>query len=161
MKLLKYSVVALLLLILLTATPLLSAEPGFPVPAARDKCPVCGMFVSKYPEWVASITYKNQPALFFDGAKDLFTYYLNPQKYAAKGNPQNIRLILVKDYYALKPINAQKALFVIGSNVYGPMGKELVPFEKMADAREFMKDHKGTKILRFEDVNLSVLNSLE
>jgi len=31
------------------------------------------------------------------------------------------------------------------SDVYGPMGRELIPFEKMKDAEEFMTDHKVKK----------------
>lgn len=161
MKFMKHIAIKVLLLIVLAATAAYSAEPGIPAPSAKDKCPVCGMFVSKYPEWIASITYKNQPPHFFDGAKDLFAFYLNPLKYAAKGKDRELKSILVKDYYSLKTFNAKKAVFVIGSDVYGPMGKELIPFEKMSDAREFLFDHKGKKILRFEEVDLGVIKSLE
>jgi len=41
------------------------------------------------------------------------------------------------------------------------MGKELIPFEKEGDAREFLKDHKGTAVLRFQDINADVVKRLD
>ena len=130
-------------------------------PSAGDKCPVCGMFVAKYPNWVASITFKGASALFFDGPKDLFTYYLNPGKYTPGRAPTAITEIQVKDYYTLKRIDARKAFYVIGSDVYGPMGKELVPFEKTGDAEAFMRDHKGKRVVRFKQITPAVMKTLE
>jgi copper chaperone NosL len=119
------------------------------------------MFVSKYPDWVATVTFKDSTTLFFDGAKDFFTYYLNIQKYTPAKKQADISAISVNDYYTLKPVDARQAHFVIGSDVYGPMGKELVPFGKLADAHTFLKDHKGKLVLRFSDVTPRVLKSLE
>ena len=62
--------------------------------------------------------------------------------------PEDIEAIVVMDYYRLSWIDARKAWYVLGSDVYGPMGRELIPLEKEADAREFMKDHKGMKIIQ-------------
>ena len=30
-----------------------------PAPGPKDTCPVCGMFVSLYPDWVATVLYKD------------------------------------------------------------------------------------------------------
>jgi len=43
--------------------------------------------------------------------------------------------------------DALKALFVIWSDVYVPMGHEPIPFEKETYAKEFLKEHKGRKSL--------------
>jgi copper chaperone NosL len=151
----------LLLSLALSYSAAFAAPPAAPAPLAKEKCPVCGMFVSKYPDWVASVTFNDSTALFFDGPKDFFTYYLNMQKYTPARNLASISAVIVKDYYTLKPVDARKASFVIGSDVYGPMGKELVPFEKTADAIAFLKDHRGKKILRFNDITPAILRSLE
>ena len=119
------------------------------------------MFVSKYPDWVATVTFKDSTSLYFDGAKDFFTWYLNMQKYTPARKQADIAAITVNDYYSLKQVDAKQASYVIGSDVYGPMGKELVPFAKLADAHAFVKDHKGKMVLRFSDVTPRVLNSLE
>ena len=151
----------LLLSLALFFSAALAAPPAAPVPLAKDKCPVCGMFVSKYPDWVATVTFKDSTALFFDGTKDFFTWYHNMQKYTPQRRQSSISTITVNDYYTLKQTDAREAYFVVGSDVYGPMGKELVPFGKPADAQAFLKDHKGKKALRFNEVTPAILKSME
>jgi nitrous oxide reductase accessory protein NosL len=68
---------------------------------------------------------------------------------------------MVKDYYTLNAIDGRKAFYVVGSDVYGPMGQELVPFEKITDAQGFSEDHKGKNILRFGEITPAVLDTLE
>lgn len=147
--------------LLLSFSAALAAPEAVPYPAAKDKCPVCGMFVANYPDWVVIVTFKDSTSLYFDGAKDFFIYYYNMKKYTPGRDQDSISAVTVKDYYTLKPLDARKTSFVIGSDVYGPMGKELVPFEKTAAAITFLKDHGGKKILRFKDINPSILRSLE
>ncbi|MCF6309580.1 MAG: nitrous oxide reductase accessory protein NosL [Sulfurimonas sp.] len=108
-----------------------------------DKCPVCGMFVYKYPKWVAQIFYKNSH-YSFDGVKDMMKYYYEHRK--------DISKILVIDYYSHETIDALKAYFVIGSDVYGPMGDEIVPFKSKSEAKVFSMDHKGFKVLNFDEI---------
>ena len=137
------------------------AETKGPVkPSKKDKCPVCGMFVYKYPDWLAEIIFKDESVDFFDGAKDLFKYYFNLKKYRPGKNKRDIEAIYVKEYYDMKLIDARKAFFVMGSDVYGPMGHELIPFAAEEDARTFMKDHRGKRILRFEEITPMVIEKL-
>lgn len=138
-----------------------AAEQNYPQPAPDAKCPVCGMFVAKYTDWVVSLTFKDSTTVFFDGPKDMFTYYLNMKKYSPSRRAADLVSITVKDYYELKPVDGKKAFFVIGSDIYGPMGKELIPFRKESDAREFLKDHKGKRIMGFGSVTPELLKSLE
>jgi copper chaperone NosL len=145
----------------LLCQPTFGADNAIPAPSAQDKCPVCGMFVGKYQGWIGAIRFKNSQTVYFDGPKDLLTYCLNIGKYNRAQNPATVVAIQVKDYYSVRPTDARKAYYVIGSDVYGPMGKELVPFEKGADANGFLKDHKGNKVLRFGEITPAVLKSLE
>lgn len=130
-------------------------------PSKKDKCPVCGMFVYKYPDWLAEIIYKDDSVDFFDGAKDLFKYYFNLKKYRPEKNKRDIAAIYIMEYYDMELIDARKAFFVIGSDVYGPMGRELIPFATEEDAKIFMKDHKGRKILRFAEITPVLIGSLD
>ncbi len=163
MNVFRYMTLLLLTCLTLSLSIALAAPPAAAVsaPQAKDKCPVCGMFVSKYPDWFVSVTFKDSSTLFFDGAKDFFTWYHNLQKYTPSKSKAAIAAITVNDYYTLKHVEARQASFVIGSDVYGPMGKELVPFGKLNDAQAFLKDHKGKMILRFTDVSPAALKSLE
>ncbi|MCC6347263.1 MAG: nitrous oxide reductase accessory protein NosL, partial [Nitrospirales bacterium] len=119
--------------LLFSLAPVTGAECGErqPVsPTQKDKCAVCGMFVAKYPDWVSRILFKDGSSVFFDGPKDMFRYYSDMKKYAPSRNQTDIESLYVKEYYSLAPLDADKAFFVAGSDIYGPMGKELVPFGK-------------------------------
>jgi nitrous oxide reductase accessory protein NosL len=137
------------------------AQPAPPKPGPRDLCPVCGMLVSKYPNWVATITYKDGHAHHFDGAKDFFKFYLDPAKYAAGHRRDDMLTLWVTDFYNLQRMDARKALYVVGSDVLGPMGHELIPLANRDDADEFLKDHKGKRVLRFEEVTGDMLERLD
>lgn len=138
-----------------------ASERGTFRPTKSDKCPVCGMFVARYPDWAGQVVFKDGSVSFFDGAKDLYKYYLNLKKYAPKKTQADVDGIYVTEYYGMKLIDGTKAYYVIGSDVYGPMGRELIPFLGESEAREFMKDHKGKRVLRFEDITPAVLEQLD
>ncbi len=127
----------------------------------KDKCPVCGMFVYKYPKWVAVIELADGTSYFYDGAKDMFKHYMNVSKYTPSKVGQDIVSLEVTDYYAVSLIDAKEAWYVIGSDVFGPMGHELIPFETQVSAKEFLEDHKGTRILRFQDVTEDTIKALD
>jgi nitrous oxide reductase accessory protein NosL len=132
-----------------------------PNPSPKDKCPVCGMFVSMFADWNARIEFKDSTVAIFDGAKCLFKYYLDIKKYNPTKNKEDIAKISVMDYNSKTSIEALEAFFVIWSDVYGPMGHEPIPFEKEADAKKFLKEHKGKKILRFKNINANLILSLD
>ncbi|QFR43506.1 nitrous oxide reductase accessory protein NosL [Sulfurimonas xiamenensis] len=117
-----------------------------------EKCPICGMFVYKYPKWAAQIFY-GEKHYSFDGVKDMMKYYFD--------HKENISKMLVSDYYSQKAIDASKAYYVIGSDVYGPMGHELIPFKNESEAKTFSMDHKGTKILKFEEITSEEVYKLD
>ena len=119
-------------------------------PTAKDRCGVCGMFVQKYPNWVATIVFEDGSQVFFDGPKDLFRYLVDLEKYGAQD--REVSRIFVTDYYRVQPVDAKAAHFVAGSDVMGPMGHELVPLESREHAETFVRDHGGKEILVFDDV---------
>jgi len=161
----RFGLATILLLTLLCSLVLagsaLAAQKGFSAPPKDAKCPVCGMLVAKYPDWNATLVYRDGTTTYFDGPKDLFSYYLNPRKYDSAKKSSDIATVTVKDYYSLAAIDARQAYFVVGSNVLGPMGKELVPFAKKSEAEGFRADHLGRRILRFPEVTLELLKTLE
>ena len=126
-----------------------------------DLCPVCGMIVSKYPNWIATVVWKDGHAHHFDGAKDMFKFLQALPKYAPGHKPDEIRFIAVTDFYNLEKIEAGKALYVMGSDVMGPMGLELVPLATRADAEDFLKDHKGKRILRYDEVTPEIIAKVD
>ncbi|MBF0471387.1 MAG: nitrous oxide reductase accessory protein NosL [Gammaproteobacteria bacterium] len=147
---------ALILSLAVTAAPL-----DLPPPAADATCPVCGMFVAKYPEWIATVEYLDGHLHHFDGAKDLFKYLQNLQHWAPGHRLEDIRAIGVTEYYGLTLIDARSAYFVLGSDLLGPMGHELIPFVSEEEAAEFLKDHHGKRIVVFNEVTPALISTLD
>lgn len=87
----------------------------------------------------------------------MMKFYFNPSKFKHNHNLKDFTKILVTDYYSLNSINAKDAYYVIGSNIYGPMGEELIPFKTKKEASDFSKSHFGKKILKFEDIKEELL----
>lgn len=120
--------------------------------ADDTRCPVCGMFVAKYPDWVVRMQ-SGDSVLFFDGVKDMLVYLFTPEQFG--GMPfasGSVPSISVKDYYSLELIDGRTAFYVTGSDVYGPMGHEFIAFATKAAAESFFADHKGKQILSFAEI---------
>ncbi len=88
-------------------------------------------------------------------------YYLNMKKYEKGRDPSDIEAIHVTDYYSLSFVDGQAAFYVLGSDVYGPMGKEFIPFGKEAEARQFMNDHQGKAILKFIEITREMIEKMD
>lgn len=124
----------------------------FIAPTPKDNCPVCGMFVAKYKKWVAEIVFKDGSYVVFDGCKDMFKYYFNMAKYTKKKSRDDIAEIYVTEYYTLKIHKASDVLFIVGSDVLGPMGHELIPVKGEDASKIFMIGHSGDKAFRFDEI---------
>jgi nitrous oxide reductase accessory protein NosL len=122
------------------------------------KCPVCGMFVSKYPKWAAMMEIDGHKH-YFDGVKDLMKYYIFDADFPYDRN--KITQIEVTDFYTLESIPARFAWFVYDSKLYGPMGRELIPFSTEEAAKNFMVDHGGKRIVRFKEITPKMVMALD
>lgn len=154
------SVSALLLLLSLSLflTNSCLSEPEHELKQST-RCSICGMFVAKYPAWVAEIVNKDGKIEFFDGVKDMMVYTFHPDQYGGS-KKDSISEIWVKDYYSLTFIDAKKAFFVTGSDVYGPMGHEFIPFASMEAAESFSRDHQGKSIITFDKITEKMVESM-
>lgn len=150
----------ILCFLLMVAVALAADSSSVAVPATA-KCPVCGMFVAKYPDWTASTRFKDGTVFYYDGPKDLFSHYLDPTRYTPGKRQSDIVALSVKEYYSLTMIDARTAFFVSGSDVYGPMGSELIPFKTQKDAASFKLDHKGKRVLRFNEITRQTIKTLD
>jgi nitrous oxide reductase accessory protein NosL len=107
------------------------------------------------------VTWKDGHSHFFDGSKDMFKFLHDLPKFAPGHRKEDITGIYVTDFYNLERMDARKALFVTGSDVLGPMGHEFVPLANKADADDFLKDHKGKKIIAFDRVTADLPVALD
>jgi nitrous oxide reductase accessory protein NosL len=142
--------------LVLAPTPTLAAEQAI---AKDTRCAVCGMFVAKYPNWLATLTMSDGATLHFDGVKDMMVFFFNPGKYGAKPGA-TVSEMKVNDYYSLSPLDARKAFYVVGSDVTGPMGHEFVPFAAKEAAEAFSKDHQGKKVITFTEITAALVEEM-
>lgn len=149
-----------LLVLALSATPAARSEE-LPDPGPRDLCPVCGMFVQKYPDWAASLRLEDESLRHFDGAKCLFRFLLDTPRFAPGHSREQVTDVQVTEYYDLEKTSGREALFMIGSDVLGPMGNELIPLRTREDAEEFLQDHLGERIVSFAEVDAQLIESLD
>lgn len=122
------------------------------------KCPVCGMFVSKYPKWAAMIEVDGIKH-YFDGVKDMMKYYIFDVDFPY--DRSHIGQMEVTDFYTLDAIPAAKAWYVYDSKLYGPMGRELIPFATRESAENFIHDHGGERIVRFKEITPKMVMALD
>jgi len=125
---------------------------------ADAKCPVCGMYVSKYPKWAAFMQI-NDEKYYFDGVKDMMKYYIFDGDFPY--DRKNISEITVSDYYTLEEIPAKEAFYVLDSDIFGPMGHELIPFKSKKSAKAFMDDHNGKAMLKFDEITDKMVMALD
>ena len=119
----------------------------------EDKCPVCGMFVYKYPNLVAMADNGKKKELYFDGVKDMLKYYFAHKKDELK--------LYAQDYYSKKIIELHDAWLVLGSDVYGPMGEEIIPFASKKEAQSFLLDHHGKRIVKLHQLDKTSIEALD
>ncbi len=131
-----------------------------------QKCPVCGMLVGGKEGEGGTVTYKDgritgfhgaAAAVFkdgrvvgFEGARCLFIYNSVPQKYNV--NVEDIAHQYVTDFVTKKMIELPKAFLVLGSEVKGPMGYELIAFETMEAAAKFASENDGKWIVQLHEI---------
>jgi len=49
----------------------------------------------------------------------------------------------------------------VGSDVFGPMGNELIPFLTKEAAQNFMNDHSGDQIIMFDAITPKLIMGLD
>lgn len=141
---------AIVMLVWLLSLPCVVDARDDLTPPAGERCGVCGMYVQSYPHWVAVAEFAQDDQVFFDGAKDMFSYYFNLAKYRPGTKREDVTGLWVTEYYTMEKVPAREVFFVAGSEVLGPMGHELVPVRGEEALTRFMADHGGEKILQMQ-----------
>lgn len=110
------------------------------------------MIIVDFPGAKAQIHYKNRRYDAFCSTLDMFLFYLQPDR------PSDIVAIYVNDMGGSEGgwIDAEKAYYVFGGDMMGPMGESLVPFSDPRKAEAYIKSHGG-RIVRFNEVTQEML----
>lgn len=127
---------------------------------ATARCPVCGMYPARSPRWAAQIIFKDGAAHFFDSPINLFIFLGKVERYNKGYSVSDVAARYVTDFATGQSINAERAIFVHGSNALGPMrDSDLPAFAERQAAVAFARIHGG-KVLGFGQVTPDVLQTL-
>jgi len=124
--------------------------------------PVYLLPLKKYPKWVAEAELNNGKKVHFVSVKSMMTVYFHqPYFQRHKFIDGNITKLYVQDYINGKKIDAKNAVYLFGSNIVGPHGDDLVPFENREKAKIFQFKNGGTKILPFNKLSKGLIRYLD
>ncbi len=157
----KKLIISTLILLALGLVPLANAaeQPAPMVIPDGLSCGVCGMHPAKFVKWQTQIIFTDGVMVPFDGSKDMFKYILDMAKYEPKHTSDDIAAIWVKGFDSGKWLDGRKAVYVVGSKVMGPMGKELIPFNDGDGAKKFKNRNEGM-IKQFGDISIEDIKKL-
>jgi len=116
------------------------SEPGNSV-----SCAFCGMPPAKYPAHRSQLTTIDGQQMHFCSTICLVNY-LNDHKSSTQPKASWVTVYPDGDYEY-----ANGLYYVVGSSVMGPMGPEVLPYRKKADA-ETLIAKRGGKIVRWRDI---------
>jgi len=122
-------------------------------------CGKCGMYPAKYPRWQSQIVFRDGTMTPFDGCKCMFNYIVAMGEFDKTHSRDEIFAIWVKDFNSESWINGVDAYYVVGSNMMGPMGKELIPFADQEDATKFHQE-QGGRMMMYSQITPEVLKNL-
>lgn len=117
--------------------------------SARDRCPVCGMKVIRYPKFSSAIRLVSKDTYYFCSNGCMLKAWLHPEIFL-RSTRQALALAVVRDYFSGRQVNAQELFWIAGSDVIGPMGPAIVALQGKNSVNAFLKRHGGRKVFRLE-----------
>jgi hypothetical protein len=118
----------------------------------RPRCAECGMLADQAPRFAAGAKAEDGKTLRFDTPKCLFRYLES-----ARG--EGARDAWVTSYYDQRRLPAERAVYVVGSDLRSPMGDDLVPVADAEAAAQLAGDHGGRPV-NAEAIDDALLRSL-
>lgn len=115
------------------------------------RCELCGMRVEPGSGWRAGGSSASGATLAFDTPKCLFRY---------RHTRGAITEPWVIEYYTQARRPAAELFYVIGTDLEGPMGRDLVPVAERDAADQLLADHHGERVLAFDEVDAATVETL-
>ena len=116
----------------------------------ETRCATCGMRVDPKSTWRADLVTANG-LVHFDTPRCALL--------AWRGGKTVASSLMLADFYDQRWQSAEGLRFVLGSDVVGPMGADLVPVDP-ARTPKFLSDHNGARALALAEITPNVLSSL-
>jgi nitrous oxide reductase accessory protein NosL len=118
-----------------------------------DRCAKCGMLVDDHPRTIAGAVDRSGKAERFCCPRCMFVWLRGERGEGARD-------IWITEYYKQQRTPIDQVFFVMGSDVTGPMGKDLVPVAERTAAERFLQDHHGSRILQAGEITTELLKEI-
>ena len=122
----------------------------------QDRCPVCNMIPSKYPNFNAQLIMADKKRFHFCSTQCLFMFLQEPRKHGV--TTAEVGDVWLHDQVSGRYIFGRNAYYVVGSKVHGPMGPEAIAFDLKSEAADFAKANDG-QVLKFEKVTPAAIKA--
>lgn len=139
---------------------------GQPVTAARAvpadaRCPVCGMYPARAPDWAAQVIFDNGDAQFFDSPLSLLRYLADVGHYSRGRDASQIMARYVTDTGTREWVALESAFLVHGSAALGPMRAGNLPGFATRSAAQAFAAQRGGKVLVAAQVDAPLLAGID
>ncbi len=148
----RFWLVVILIVILGMADGAFSQPPEI---ETHKKCPLCSMYPARYPNFNCQIVFKDGSYEAFDSAIGLLVYLHFPDKTGMALKP--VAGVYFKDYLKQGWLAAEKAYFVTGSDIRGPMGIQFLPVDSQQAAEQIKKQANGKDVIHFKMIDRQYL----
>lgn len=128
----------------------LAVAPAGAACTKEQRCKTCGMKIDAASAWRSVLVDAAGQETAFDTPRCALLAW-------RRGKVAAVRL-RVRDYYDRNEQDAEALRFVVGSDVSGPMGPELVPVDPARTAK-FVQDHAGGRVLSLADITEASLTA--
>lgn len=129
------------------------------VPAGA-RCPVCGMYPARFPQWAAQVIFADGNAQFFDSPVNLFVFLGNVPRYNGSYSAADVAASYVTDHASGLWVDADQAFYVTGSDVPGPMRVGSLPAFAQRDAAAAFAARHGGEVIARDGINGALLRPL-
>lgn len=116
------------------------------------RCKHCGMRIEPASPWRTDIVEADGTVTSYDAPRCALAVFTRDA-----GHGKSLR---VQDYYDRQTLDAKDARFLLGGDVLGPMGPDLVPVDP-SRASKFIQDHGAERALRLDEITPAILERLK
>ncbi len=118
----------------------------------EERCQKCGMKIDMASPWRAELVTAEGTKIPFDTPRCALDTWKNGKAQA--------RSLRVQEYYDRTWRDAEEVRFMVGGDVQGPMGPDLVPVDP-SRATKFVQDHSAERYLTLAEVTPAVISGLK
>jgi nitrous oxide reductase accessory protein NosL len=130
-----------------------------PVPVDA-RCPVCGMYPARNPDWAAQLVFANGDTHFFDSPLTLYQYLHDVARFSPGRSAADIAARYVTAVDTRTWVNADHASYVRGSNALGPMRAGNLPAFAQHQAAQQFAQRRGGRVLLASEITPQVVQDL-